>query len=114
MTSRKPCEVSAPTEEPTWAETKRPQAAPAIARPMRSRMCATFLTPSRMGLLRRWLDGSLAHLGGAKNGSKETMLRYRAPKLVTPNSAFWVEGCERQYCGGAATSPPSAAAACQP
>jgi hypothetical protein len=39
---------------------------------------------------------------------------YRAPKVVAPNSAFWVEGCERQYCGGASTWPPSCAAACQP
>jgi hypothetical protein len=31
--------------------------------------------------------------------------RYRAPKLVAPNSDFCVEGCERQYCGGALTSP---------
>ena len=33
---------------------------------------------------------------------------------MAPNSAFCVEGCERQYCGGASTWPPSAAAACQP
>ena len=26
---------------------------------------------------------------------------HRVPKLVDPNSALWVEGCERQYCGGA-------------
>ncbi len=31
-----------------------------------------------------------------------------------PNSAFCVEGCERQYCGGAVTSPPSSTAASQP
>jgi hypothetical protein len=36
------------------------------------------------------------------------------PKRVSPNSAFCVEGCERQYCGGASTWPPSSAAACQP
>src|SRR5262249_38942514 len=30
---------------------------------------------------------------------------YRAPNLVLPNSAFWPDGCERQYCGGAVTSP---------
>src|SRR5205085_1396513 len=36
------------------------------------------------------------------------------PNRVSPNSAFCVEGCERQYCGGASTWPPSSAAACQP
>ena len=45
---------------------------------------------------------------------KSSMPSYRVPKLVVPNSAFWVEGCERQYCGGASTWPPSSAAACQP
>jgi hypothetical protein len=30
---------------------------------------------------------------------------YRAPNVVAPNSAFWFDGCERQYCGGAVTSP---------
>jgi glycerol uptake facilitator-like aquaporin len=39
---------------------------------------------------------------------------HRAPNVVVPNSAFCVEGCERQYCGGASTWPPSSAAACQP
>ncbi|MET4423890.1 hypothetical protein ABIB87_006688 [Bradyrhizobium sp. JR18.2] len=39
---------------------------------------------------------------------------YLAPNVVLPNSAFCVDGCERQYCGGASTSPPSSAAACQP
>ncbi|MGX1168023.1 hypothetical protein AB7M16_004289 [Bradyrhizobium sp. USDA 372] len=39
---------------------------------------------------------------------------HRAPNVVLPNSAFCVEGCERQYCGGASTIPPSSAAACQP
>ena len=38
----------------------------------------------------------------------------RAPNVVRPNSSFCVDGCERQYCGGAATCPPSSAAACQP
>jgi hypothetical protein len=38
---------------------------------------------------------------------------YRAPNLVSPNSAFCVDGCERQNCGGALTVPPSWAAACQ-
>ncbi|SCB41369.1 hypothetical protein GA0061099_1006527 [Bradyrhizobium yuanmingense] len=37
-----------------------------------------------------------------------------APNVVLPNSAFCVDGCERQYCGGASTTPPSSAAACQP
>ena len=54
-------------------------------------------------------------LSPARQKSKGgTMLRYRVPNVVAPNSAFCVEGCERQYCGGAATSPPSSAAACQP
>jgi hypothetical protein len=39
---------------------------------------------------------------------------HRVPNVVAPNSAFWVEGCERQYCGGASTWAPSSAAACQP
>src|ERR1700738_5587612 len=39
---------------------------------------------------------------------------YRAPNVVAPNSAFCVEGCERQYCGGASTRPPSWAARGQP
>ena len=39
---------------------------------------------------------------------------YLVPNVVAPNSAFWVEGCERQYCGGASPWPPSSAAACQP
>jgi hypothetical protein len=39
---------------------------------------------------------------------------YLVPNVVAPNSAFCVEGCERQYCGGASTWPPSSAAACQP
>src|SRR5689334_17801735 len=98
MISRKPCEVSAPIEDPTWAETNRPQAAPAIARPMRSRMCAHFLTPSRMSLLRRSPVGSLAYVRRVQNSKGGTMLRYRAPKLVAPNSDFCVDGCERQYC----------------
>jgi GNAT superfamily N-acetyltransferase len=42
------------------------------------------------------------------------MSGHRVPNVVAPNSAFCVEGCERQYCGGASTWPPSSAAACQP
>ena len=48
------------------------------------------------------------------DGSKSDVARYRVPNVVAPNSAFCVEGCERQYCGGASTWPPSSAAACQP
>jgi hypothetical protein len=39
---------------------------------------------------------------------------YLVPNVVLPNSSFCVEGCERQYCGGASTWPCSSAAACQP
>src|SRR5262245_18473096 len=44
MNSRKAWLVSQETLEPTWAATKRPQAAPAIASPVRSRKCVNFLT----------------------------------------------------------------------
>src|SRR6266404_5585713 len=47
---------------------------------------------------------------GEKGGGPPHLI----PNLVSPNSAFCVEGCERQYCGGASTWPPSSAAACQP
>src|SRR5260370_32801246 len=47
-------------------------------------------------------------------GQKGRACVYLALNLVSPNSAFCVEGCERQYCGGASTWPPSSAAACQP
>jgi hypothetical protein len=39
-------------------------------------------------------------------GEKEVapvLTSYLAPKVVLPNSSFCVEGCERQYCGGAVT-----------
>src|SRR5690242_13467672 len=49
-----------------------------------------------------------------RRDAKVGAARYRAPNVVAPNSAFWLEGCERQYCGGALTSPCSSAAACQP
>ena len=48
----------------------------------------------------------------AGRGEKKEI--YLVPNVVAPNSAFCVEGCERQYCGGTETSPPSSAAACQP
>src|SRR6185437_11212358 len=48
MTRRKPCEVSAPMVEPTWADTNSPHDAPAIASPMRSRTWANFLLRDRM------------------------------------------------------------------
>src|SRR5215467_10651157 len=48
ITSRKPCEVSAPMLEPTWADTNSPHDAPAIASPMRSRTWANFLVRYRM------------------------------------------------------------------
>ena len=56
----------------------------------------------------------LAHESAPKNFTAVDVSDPRAPKLVAPNNAFCVEGCERQYCGGASTWPPSSAAACQP
>src|SRR5450631_1919558 len=50
--------------------------------------------------------------GRVKPGHDEES--YLVPNVVAPNSAFCVEGWERQYCGGASTWPPSSAAACQP
>src|SRR5450432_2604585 len=50
--------------------------------------------------------------GRVKPGHDEES--YLVPNVVAPNSSFCVEGCERQYCGGAVTWPPSCAAACQP
>src|SRR6516162_4659620 len=48
MTRRKPCEVRKLMLEPTWAATNNPQAAPAIARPMRSNTWANLRTRNRM------------------------------------------------------------------
>src|SRR6516162_10612547 len=48
MTTRKPCEVRKLMLEPTWAATNNPQAAPAIARPMRSSTWANLRTRNRM------------------------------------------------------------------
>ena len=48
MTTIKPCEVSMPMLDPTWAPTNNPHAAPAIASPMRSRTWADFLTRNRI------------------------------------------------------------------
>ena len=52
---------------------------------------------------------------GAGADGEETLILFTSFRtVVAPNSAFCVEGCERQYCGGASTWPPSSAAACQP
>ncbi len=63
--------------------------------------------PSRCSL--RSHRATLSH-----RGRREEAPPHIIPKRVSPNSAFCVEGCERQYCGGASTWPPSSAAACQP
>src|SRR6516165_4562962 len=48
MTRRKPCEVRKLILEPTWAATNNPQAAPAMARPIRSSTWANLRTRNRM------------------------------------------------------------------
>jgi|SRR5580704_3206010 hypothetical protein len=52
--------------EPTWAATNSPQAAPANARPMRSRIWADVRTRDRMALPDRW-DASLVLFPAARN-----------------------------------------------
>jgi hypothetical protein len=41
--------------------------------------------------------------GKQKHRPGMTERPHRAPNVVFPNSSFCVEGCERQYCGGALT-----------
>src|SRR5882724_9140783 len=104
IASRKPCVVRAAMVEPTWAETNRPQAAPAIARPMRSSTWADFRTRNRIEApcrlpcneLTLYAAGTIQMRAGAQSVMQEIVSgdavpAYRAPNVVAPNSAFWVD-----------------------
>src|SRR5271155_5118441 len=64
MATTNPREVNSAIEDPTWAATNNPLAAPAIASPMRSSRWANFLTRARIvitcGSPRMKLEQSLA------------------------------------------------------
>ena len=77
---------------------------------------AYFLLPSQLGFTRVGHFNMSKSDGSDFEGRREkrALTNYRVPNVVAPNNAFCVEGCERQYCGGASTVPPSSAAACQP